>query len=43
MENEKLFWKASNVSHAETVHQELGRGYQYIHPKGIEGLCCRLR
>ena len=33
--------EGSHTSHAEAVHQVLNRaGYQYIHPEGIEGLCC---
>ena len=31
----------SHTSHAEAVHKVLNRaGYQYIHPEGIEGMCC---
>ena len=33
--------EGSYTSHAEAVHKVLNRaGYQYIHPKGIEGMCC---
>ena len=33
--------EGSHTSHAEAVHKVLNRaGYQYIHPEGIEGMCC---
>ena len=33
--------EGSYTSHAEAVHKVLNRaGYQYIHPEGIEGMCC---
>ena len=31
----------SHTSHAEAVHKVLNRAsYQYIHPEGVEGMCC---
>ena len=33
--------ESSHTSHAEAVHKVLDRaGYQYIHPEGVEGMCC---
>ena len=33
--------EGSHTSHAEAVHKVLNRaGYQYIHPEGVEGMCC---
>ena len=35
--------EGSHTSHAEAVHKVLDRaGYQYIHPEGVEGMCCRV-